>query len=33
MDIVFLITAGALWVTVVGLALGCERLQSRKAVP
>jgi hypothetical protein len=30
MDIVYLISAGALWVAILGLALGCERLQSRK---
>jgi hypothetical protein len=33
MDIVYLIAAGALWAVVVALALGCERLQNRKATP
>lgn len=33
MDIVYLIAAGACWVAVVGLAIGCERLQRRKAAP
>ena len=33
MDIVFFITAGALWAAVVALALGCERLQHRKVTP
>lgn len=30
MDIVFLTGAGAIWVAVVALALGCEHLQNRK---
>ena len=30
MDIVFLIAAGALWVAIAALALGCEHLQNRK---
>lgn len=33
MDIVFLITAGALWVAIAALALGCEHLQNRKVSP
>jgi hypothetical protein len=33
MDIVFLTAAGAFWLAVVLLALGCERLQQRKAAP
>ncbi len=33
MDIVFLIAAGALWVAVVALALGCEHLRNRKVAP
>lgn len=33
MDIVYLIAAGALWAAVVGLAIGCERLQGRKVTP
>jgi len=33
MDIVYLISAGALWVAILGLALGCERLQSRQVSP
>ncbi len=33
MEIVYLIAAGACWVAVVLLALGCERLQQRKAAP
>ena len=30
MDIVFLITAGAFWVAIAALALGCARLHHRK---
>jgi hypothetical protein len=30
MDIIYLVSAGALWVAVLGLGFGCERLQSRK---
>ena len=30
MDIVYIIAAGVLWVAVLGLAYGCERLQRRK---
>jgi hypothetical protein len=30
MDIVYLIAAGACWMAVVALALGCERLQNRQ---
>lgn len=33
MDIVYLISTGALWVAILGLALGCERLQSLKVTP
>lgn len=33
MDIVYLIAAGALWVAVAALALGCERLQAHKVSP
>jgi hypothetical protein len=33
MDIVFLTTAGAFWVAVVALALGCERLQRQRVAP
>lgn len=33
MDIVFLITAAALWVAVLGLAVGCERLQGHEVAP
>lgn len=33
MDIVYLIAAGALWVAIAALAVGCERLQSRKVAP
>ncbi len=33
MDVVYLIAAGAFWVAVVLLALGCERLQQRQAAP
>jgi hypothetical protein len=33
MDIIYLVSAGALWATVLGLALACERLQSRKVTP
>ena len=33
MDIVYLIAAGALWVAMVALALGCERLQSHRVTP
>lgn len=33
MDIVYLIAAGALWVAVALLALGCERQQQRKVAP
>jgi hypothetical protein len=33
MDIIYLISAGALWSVVLGLALACERLQSRKVTP
>ncbi len=30
MDVVYLVAAGAFWAAVVGLALGCERLERRK---
>jgi hypothetical protein len=30
MDIVYLLAAATFWVVVVGLTLGCERLQGRK---
>ena len=33
MDIVYLISVGALWAAILGLAIGCERLQSRKVTP
>jgi hypothetical protein len=33
MDIVILVAAGALWVAIVALARGCERLQNRKVSP
>jgi hypothetical protein len=33
MDIVFLVSAGAFWLAVVALALGCERLHSRQVAP
>lgn len=33
MDIVFLIAAGALWVAIAALALGCEHLHNRKVAP
>lgn len=33
MDIVYLISAVALWAVVLGLALGCHRLQTRKVAP
>ena len=33
MDIVYLISASALWAAALGLALGCQWLQSRKATP
>lgn len=33
MDIVYLIAAGAFWVAVVALALGCERLRNHKVAP
>jgi hypothetical protein len=33
MDIVYLTAAVALWVAVLGLALGCERLQPSKVTP
>jgi hypothetical protein len=33
MDIIYLISAAALWAAVIGLALGCERLHSRKVTP
>ncbi len=33
MDIVYVIAAGVLWVAVLGLAYGCERLQLRKVTP
>lgn len=33
MDIVYLITAGALWAPIVALAVGCERLRNRKVAP
>jgi hypothetical protein len=33
MDITYLIAAAALWLATIGLALGCERLQSRKVAP
>jgi hypothetical protein len=31
MDLVYLLSAAALWAVTLGLALGCERLQARKA--
>lgn len=33
MDIVYLLSAAALWVAALGLAKGCERLQHRKVMP
>lgn len=33
MDIVFLTAAGAFWVAIAALALGCEQLQNRKVKP
>jgi hypothetical protein len=33
MDVIYLIAAGALWLAIVALALGCERLQSNKVAP
>lgn len=33
MDIVYLISAVALWSALLGLALGCERLHTRKLTP
>lgn len=33
MDIVFLIAAGALWLAIAALALGCEHLQHPKVAP
>jgi hypothetical protein len=33
MDIVYLLAAATFWVAVVGLAIGCERLQARKVAP
>jgi hypothetical protein len=31
MDVVYLLAAATLWAATLGLALGCERLQPRKA--
>jgi len=33
MDIVYLIVACAVWLAIVALAHGCERLQNRKVAP
>ena len=33
MDIIYLVSAGALWAAVLGLAYGCERLQHHKVKP
>jgi hypothetical protein len=33
MDIVYLIATAAFWAAVVALAVGCERLQTRKVTP
>ena len=33
MDIIYLIAAGAFWAAIVALAVGCERLQTRKVTP
>jgi hypothetical protein len=33
MDIIYLISVGVIWAAVLGLALGCERLQPHKVAP
>ena len=33
MDIVYLISAGALWAAMLGLAIGCQRLQGPPPLP
>lgn len=33
MDIVYLILAATFWLAIVGLAVGCERLQPHKVAP